>query len=577
MIPPVLLPRVAVHDVAIRSVIAPPVLQALAAVQIFEPAITWAVAVEAVDIGGFRFSVLGIRYRSAHSRLDEVSEGDVPPAEPVTGEPSGHVLSSRALATRSDQRPLHPANPYAALYGLLYPPPDELAADFLPQYTALRPYQRTGVEFLIARESALLADDMGLGKTAQCSIALAVLLRSERIRRALIVCPRALVRQWEHEAKRWAGLYARPIVGNAIERRSMWNGFPGAVIATPHIVLNDIETVARNHFDLVICDDISMLKNAGKITSAIRGIPRERSWCMSGTPLENRPEDLANVMEFVKPGLFTAAERERAPTRETLQRRVAPHFLRRRKIDCLTELPDKQSFEPTSLEMTGRQAEAYRRAEAQEWDALQQLGVKATKMHVFAHLNILLQLCNFHEASGESAKAEEVGEQLDILFDSGSETKAVVFSMSVKALEFLKRRWGRYHPLLYHGGLSPTARSDVLDRFAADGRLLLMSTKAGSRGLNLQHCSYVYHFDRTWNPMDELQAEDRCWRMGQASNVFVYRFLQVGTIEERIHEVLTRKQRLFLNYIDSMAEDTDALAERHWSVEELIELMRPAR
>jgi SNF2 family DNA or RNA helicase len=104
-----------------------------------------------------------------------------------------------------------------------------------------------------------------------------------------------------------------------------------------------------------------------------------------------------------------------------------------------------------------------------------------------------------------------------------------------------------------------------------------MSVQAGSRGLNLQEASYVYHFDRTWNPMDELQAEDRLWRMGQQRKVFVYRFIQLGTIEERLHKVLARKHSQFLHYVDSMAEDTDPLAESQWTIEELIDLMQPSK
>src|SRR5258708_916101 len=102
----------------------------------------------------------------------------------------------------------------------------------------------------------------------------------------------------------------------------MWESFPGAIIATPQIVLNDIDVISKSYFDLVVCDDVAMLKNPGKITTAIRRIPRSRSWCLSGTPLENKPEDFANVMHFVKPDLFSGHERLKAPSRTELQARV---------------------------------------------------------------------------------------------------------------------------------------------------------------------------------------------------------------------------------------------------------------
>jgi len=471
-----------------------------------------------------------------------------------------------------------PGNKYSHLYTLLYPPPEDFAATHMPEFSKLRDYQRVGVEFLVSREHALLADDMGLGKTAQCSIATHVLLRSERIRRALIICPRALVRQWEREAKHWANLIARPVEGTPLHRKRMWESFPGAIIATPQIVLNDIDVISKSHFDLVVCDDVSMLKNPGKITNAIRRIPRSRSWCLSGTPLENKPEDFANVMQFVKPDLFSGVERGSAPNHVELQARVKPFFLRRRKIDCLEELPPKQLIGPDELQMEGPQRETYRNTEAQQWQQLQALGVNTTKLHVFALMNLLLKVCNYDEISGRSAKADAVRDKLDNLFDNDDPSiKMVVFSHRVDTLHFLQREWSAYQPRIYHGGLSTREREELLHWFKkGSGRLLLISTKAGSRGLNLQEASYVFHFDRTWNPVDEMQAEDRCWRMGQNRKVFVYRYLQLDTIEERVDRALRFKKGQFDTYVDSMAEDTDALAVTKWSLDELIALMKPS-
>jgi len=523
------------------------------------------VYVKAPSLGRFDVRVFGILFRTRERPSDEITAA----ADAFGIDRS--LPHARELTAAARER-----NPYSGLYAQLYPPPEEVTLDLTPDCERLHNYQVEGIRFLVEHEHAMLADDMGLGKTAQCSIATAILMRSERLRRVLIICPKSLVYQWLDEASRWAGLIARPIEGTAWERCHQWANYPGVVVATPNIVLNDIEVVRKQDFDLVVCDDVSMLKNPGKITSAIRSIPRERSWCLSGTPLENKPEDLANVMEFVHKGLFSADEREVAPPLDVVQARVRPFFLRRRKTDVLKDLPRKVVGEPVTLHMRSHQLQAYRRAERQRWESYESGSLTLTRVHVFALINELLQICSFHKESGESAKAEEVGEQLEIVFDSDASNKAIIFTRWIDTLHFLERRWCHFSPLVYHGGMSAGDRKDVLEKFRKSARLLLMSVKAAGRGLNLQEASYVYHFDLTWNPMDQRQAEDRCWRYGQKKTVFVYSYVQKGTIEERIHQVLRRKSVMFGDYVDTLAEDTDETVKAKWSIEELIELLRPS-
>ena len=450
----------------------------------------------------------------------------------------------------------------------------------IPQSADLYPYQKVGVEFLINQPNALLGDDMGLGKTAQCSVAIAVLRKTGRIGRVLIICPKALTRQWEDEAKKWGGFYADRVEGGQQARQVIWRqGHPRVLIATPQIVLNDADTIHKTKFDLVVCDDVTMLKNVGKITSAIRNIPRERSWCLSGTPLENKPEDWANVMEFVKPGLFSGAERQNAPPRAVMQKRVEAHFLRRLKTDkaIKKDLPDKKTNDPIKFELEGEQAKAYLLAEQQKWNSLTELGAKVDKIHIFAIISELIQLCNFHAPSRQSAKLDVMAEKLQEVLERYPSSKVVIFSRFVETLKFLSDSLKIHSPLLYHGSLSDSQRNSVLDDFKLkkDRRILLISTKAGARGLNLQHANYVFHFDRTWNPVDEMQAEDRCYRHGQKDTVFVYRFIAVNTIEERIHEILSKKQELFKRYVDDMATDSDARVANDWTIDDLVSLLKP--
>lgn len=521
------------------------------------------------------FETPGVRgtlfhYRTVHNK----GETD----QPVETERPGIGGNVSALpGRRVEPSPASRQTSLAYLYELLYPPLEESGCD-LTSFSELYGYQKLGIQFLLQRDSALLADDMGLGKTAQCVVALAVLFKQERIRRALVICPKSIILQWQSEAKRWGGLDASPAVGKPQEREFIWKYYPGVILATPQIVLKDSAIIQGEQFDVVVCDDISMLKNPGQITSAIRAIPRIRSWCLNGTPLENEPEDLANVMEFVAPGLFSPNERRRAPDRREMQRRIVPYFLRRRKEDYLKDLPEKVSFPPIVTELQGLQLKAYREAERAEWEALRAAQLKVTKIHIFTIIQALIRLCNVHIPSGTSSKFELLNDQLEQVLSDAS-NKAVVFAHNLDALEFLKKKLRRFDPLLATGQLSDSQRNQVLASFRSSNHLMLASVKAFGKGLNLQEANYVFHFDRTWNPTWERQAEDRCHRRGQSRKVMVYRYLVRNTVEERISQVLAEKNKLFEAYVNdhSLApEESERRINEAITIDDLIRIVRPA-
>lgn len=202
--------------------------------------------------------------------------------------------------------------------------------------------------------------------------------------------------------------------------------------------------------------------------------------------------------------------------------------------------------------------------------------VRLAGRSVFQVISELIRLCKYEPQTGQSGKLDALWDDLEeALHPDQENAKVVVFSQWVETLKFLAERLGDHEPLIYHGSLGEKEREKVLEGFYGNGRLLLMSTRAGSRGLNLQHANCVFHFDRCWNPVPEMQAEGRCWRMGQKKTVFVYRYIAKGTIEERIDEVLCHKQQLFAQIIERLADDTDEAASHNWSLEELINLLRP--
>ena len=404
-------------------------------------------------------------------------------------------------------------------------------------------YQLEGVAFLYARYSAILADEMGLGKTMQAITAIRLLLHSGELRRVLIVCPKPLVTNWQREFHQWAPeLPLTVIEGDQAKRRWQWQLEECPVrIANYELLPRDRELVAGGTpFDLVVLDESQRIKNRSSITSHIvRSIPRRRNWALTGTPVENSPDDLVGIFEFLSPGFLSPQLKPRR-----MGRLVSDYILRRTKDRVLTELPPKM-FRDADVTLTPEQRETYRLAEEEGVLRLTKLGDAATIQHVFELVLRLKQICNFDPATGASSKLERLAADLEEVAASGQ--KALVFSQWVGTLDILSRRLGHFHPLAYHGGVPAKKRDEVLRQFQHDTRrsVLLISYGAGGVGLNLQFARYVFLFDRWWNPAVEDQAINRVHRIGASGPVTVTRFLALATIEERIDQILQEKREIF--------------------------------
>jgi SNF2 family DNA or RNA helicase len=406
------------------------------------------------------------------------------------------------------------------------------------------PYQLEGIAFLMPRHAALLADEMGLGKTAQAILALRLLFQAGLIRRGLIVCPKPLVSNWSRELRMWAeDLPFEVIGGDAGERRSAWlvSNCPLKLInyellTRDAVLLSD----ERTRFDVVVLDEAQRIKNReSKTAQVVRGIRRERSWALTGTPIENKPDDLVNLFAFVDPGRIPSD----APVKR-LPQLTSDCILRRTKEDVLTDLPPK-TIRDAYLELTSAQRQSYILAEKEGVIRLNSLGETITIHHVFELVLRLKQICNFDPLTGQSAKLEQLQADLSEIAESGR--KALVFSQWVEPLEILAKALEPWGPLQFHGRIPARDRQAVLERFRSDPakHVILMSYGVGSVGLNLQFTNYVFLFDRWWNPAVEDQAINRVHRIGQRQPVFVTRFVTPDTIEGRIAEVLDRKRELF--------------------------------
>ena len=405
-------------------------------------------------------------------------------------------------------------------------------------------YQLQGIAFLYPRVAAVLADEMGLGKTMQAITAVRLLLVLGEVRRVLLICPKPLVTNWCREFEMWAPEVPLAVVsGDQTRRRWQW-GLPDVPvkIANYELLIRDQEllTDPEQEFDLVILDEAQRIKNRASNTSQVaRSIRRRRSWALTGTPIENSTDDLVGIFEFLSPGYL----RPEMPARR-LGRAVQDYVLRRTKDKVLTELPPKL-YRDADLDLLGQQRESYELAEKEGVVRLSEMGAEVTIQHVFELVLRLKQICNFDPATGESCKLERLMADLEEVAASGQ--KAIVFSQWVKTLQHLNDPLACFQPLQYHGKISHRRRQQILEQFQQDPdvHVLLMSYGAGSVGLNLQFCRYVFLFDRWWNPAVEDQAINRAHRIGVNGTVTITRFLTLNTIEERINQVLIEKRELF--------------------------------
>ncbi|MEX0612018.1 MAG: DEAD/DEAH box helicase [Pirellulales bacterium] len=449
---------------------------------------------------------------------------------------------------------------------LLLEPPLEMLLSSRSLHFARAPfgYQLDGIAFLYPRHEAVLADEMGLGKTMQAVTAIRLLAHQGQLRRVLLVCPKPLVTNWQREFAQWAPeLPVVAVDGGALRRQWLWRAAVGRTILSVNrngrdgqdcpshylVTIANYEAVVRdraevcdpaNYYDLVVLDESQRIKNAASATNeVVRSIPRSRSWALTGTPIENSVEDLVGIFEFVSPRQLHAEMKPRA-----IGRAVADYVLRRTKEQVLSDLPPKL-FRDAEVELTPEQAESYRLAEDEGVFRLREMKHELTIQHVFELVLRLKQICNFDPITGTSSKLERLEADLEECVASGR--KAIVFSQWVQTVAELRGRLARFGPAEYHGQIPSRRRDAVIENFRDNLAcpVMLMTYGAGSVGLNLQFASYVFLFDRWWNPAVEDQAINRAHRIGVERAVTVTRFLTVDTIEQRIHQILERKRALF--------------------------------
>jgi len=453
---------------------------------------------------------------------------------------------------------------------------------------SLYPYQKAGIRFAFERGRSIIADEMGLGKTIQ-AIGTAELLRREGLaEQVMIVCPTSLKYQWQREIERFVKASERPagspltlvIEGNPLKRREQYASDVPYKIVSYNCMSNDVRTWGSLQTEVLIMDEVQRLKNWNtKISIAARKLKSDYAVILSGTPLENKLEELFSVMEFADNYCLgpywqfkddcivmdsagkTIGYKNLNKVGQTIRQRL----VRRTKKEVALQMPKRQDqnlFVPMTSEQMSLHEE-YKEAVAKlvyKWRKLHFLSEKDRK-RLLQFLSMMRMVCDstyiLDQKTRYDTKVAETMSILQSVFDNGDE-KVVVFSQwerMTRLISYELDKMGVAYEYL-HGGVPSAKRRDLINNFTDDPDCrVFLSTDAGSTGLNLQAGSVMVNLDLPWNPAVLEQRIARIYRLGQERNVQVINLVARETIEEQMLDKLRFKSAMFEGVLDG-GDDT---------------------
>jgi SNF2 family DNA or RNA helicase len=464
----------------------------------------------------------------------------------------------------------------------------------------LYPYQKEGICFAAEKGRCILADDMGLGKTLQAIAATELLRKESGILSALIICPTSLKYQWKSEIEKFTGQQAWVIEGLITKRIEQYKNDYFYKIVSVNTAINDIKEISDTLPDLVILDEAQRIKNfKTKISRHIKKLKSPFSFVLTGTPLENKLEELYSIVQFTNPytlGPFYRFIHEHRVTDEKgkvigyrdlnkIGEILSDTMIRRRKKDVLLQLPermDKVLF-VTMTEYQSEIHEEYRQHVAKliiKWHRQGFLNEK-DRQNLMIFLNMMRMVCDstyiLDQTTRHDTKIDELLNILDKVFTEGTE-KVVIFSQWERMTRIvgqeLDARNVKFQYL--HGGIPSADRGKLFENFNNDpGCRVFLSTDAGGIGLNLQAASLLINLDIPWNPAVLEQRIGRIYRIGQKRNVSVINMVSTGTIEHKMLGVLSFKKGLSEGILDQ-GDDAIFLGDSKFkilmnSVEEMID------
>ncbi len=430
-------------------------------------------------------------------------------------------------------------------YGLSDELIEEIAAvELSPLHlkAVLRPYQEFGVKYILHQGNVMLGDEMGLGKTVE-AIAVMTNLAARGERRFLVVCPASVLVNWEREIAKFSDLPAVLIRGNDARGLDRWLAEGGAGITTyetiSHIFLPEGERIP-----LLVADEAHYVKNPAALrTAAMKRLSAsaDRVLFMSGTPLENRVEEMSLLVGMLKPAIAEELRKYDSLTGAAKYREMlAPVYLRRKREDVLSELPEKEEIE-NWVEMTDEDRYHYR---------------KAVLAERFMDMRRVSWQTDGPDGSAKAVRLREICEEAHV-----NGHKVIVFSFFRDTLDRVSAMLGDLAAEQINGSVSSVRRQEIIDGFtdSDEHSVLVAQVQAGGTGLNIQAANIVVFCEPQLKPSIENQAVSRVYRMGQTEKVIVHRLLSVRTVDERIMDLLTDKQELFDHFADDSVIGNESL------------------
>ncbi len=451
----------------------------------------------------------------------------------------------------------------------------------------LYPYQKEGVLFAFRAGRCLIADEMGLGKTIQAIAAAELYRRELGIGSVFIICPTSLKYQWRSEIERFTGIQAHVVEGPAHKRREQYDDHEQVYkILTYNVVARDYPYLNAAAPDLVILDEAQRIKNWDtKISRAVKRLEAPYRMALTGTPLENKLEDLYSIIQFLDQFLLGPlylllyrhqVKDENGVVRgyknlDAIYKKLNHVMIRRRKRQVLKQLPARQD-QQLLVPMTPRQLELHNSYDADvaqlvaKWRRMGFLNEK-DRRRLLSCLNLMRMSCNstylVDQQTRHDTKIEELFYILEERLAEEGES-AVIFSQWERMTRIVAQELeAREIPFAYlHGGIPGSKRGELLDRFREDSACrVFLSTDAGGVGLNLQKASLVVNLDLPWNPAVLEQRIGRVFRIGQERQVQVINLIAEGTIEHRMVQTLQFKSSLAEAVLDT-AQDSVFMNDR---------------
>ena len=446
--------------------------------------------------------------------------------------------------------------------------------------TPLFPYQKVGVAFMLKAGHCLLGDEPGLGKTIQ-SI---TVCEAKKAKKILVLCPSILKDNWASEVKQWTDKSSVIIAGTPVQRKKQWESSKCYYIANYELLLRDLELMQKIEWDYIIADEATRISNPkAKSSKAIKKLKAKNRLALTGTPINNKPDDLWNICDFIRPGemgsYWSFCERycvknfwgsvESYKNLNEIRDKLQRVMIRRQKMDVLKDLPPKL---PVDIFCHLNNSEQRYYNMLKDEMVAEIMGNKIAIDNALVKMIRLKQMTGSAELLGGEKGSSKMDALKELLRDIASNgNKTIVFTQFAKMSKIIARDLAEYNPLVISGEVKNNLRQGIIDNFNNEKKhKVLVMTEAGAYGLNVQSANYVIHFDLSWSISKMIQREDRAHRVGQKKNVTIYTLMCKNTIDEYIRSVVWKKKKMS----DFLVDKADEMVAGKLSKDDLLSLLK---